>query len=188
MMRVDSNNCYTTHIQPVFLIGTYNEDSSPNFCPITWVSSTWDGEHGLMVISMNGAKKTKENIARTGIFSANTVSVDMLELLDYFGSCTALDSPKTALPYEYEDGHVLHVPTLKMSRRVFECQVLNTYETSDTTTYFCISKNCQQIEGLSETHEDMALLEPLVYSGRYFKLGEYLGEMNTFYVPQTVNR
>jgi len=181
MKRVDSNEGYSTHIQPVFLIGTYNEDGSPNFCPITWVSSTWDNDHPLMVISMNGTKKTKENIARTNLLSANLVSVDMLELLDYFGLHTGLDAPKNALSYKYEDGHVLHVPTLDISRRVYECEVANTFETSDTTTYFCISKNCQQIEGLEDTYKDIALLEPIVYSGRYFKIGDFLGEMGDFH-------
>jgi len=181
MKRVNSDKGYMTHIQPVFLIGTYNEDGAPNFCPITWVTSSHDGPQPLMVISMNGAKKTKDNIARTKLLSANLVSTDMLELLDYFGSTTGLDAPKNALPYEYENGHALNVPTLNVSRRVFECEVVGTYETSDTITYFCISKNRQEIEGLSGKHEDMALLEPLVYTGRYCKLGEYLGEMGEFY-------
>ena len=186
MKRINSNEDYSTHIQPVFLIGTYNEDGSPNFCPITWVTSSWDGDHGLMVISMNGAKKTKDNIARTGMMSANLVSTDMLELLDYFGANSGLDAPKNALPYEYENGHVLRVPTLNASRKVFECEVVNTHETSDTTTYFCRSRNCQKIEGLGSAfaHMDMALLEPVVYSGRYFKLGEFMGEMGAFYVKK----
>ena len=181
MKRINLDNEYTTHIQPVFLIGTYNEDGLPNFCPITWVSTTYDNDHSLMVISMNGAKKTKDNIARANLLSANLVSVDMLELLDYFGSCSGLDEPKNALPYEYEDGRVLRVPTLNISRRVFECEVVNTFQTSDTTTYFCICKNCQQIEGLGEKYKDIALLEPVVYSGSYFKMGEFLGEMGDFF-------
>ena len=181
MKRINTNKNYGTHIQPVFLIGTYNEDGSPNFCPITWVSSSWDGEHPLMTISMNGAKKTKDNIARTNMLSANLVSLDMLELLDYFGCHSGLEAPKNNLPYEYENGHVLQVPTLNISRRVYECEVVNTFETSDTTTYFCISKNCQEIEGMSGDFKDTALLEPLVYTGRYHKLGEFLGEIGDFY-------
>jgi flavin reductase (DIM6/NTAB) family NADH-FMN oxidoreductase RutF len=181
MKRVDSNEGIATHIQPVFLIGTYNEDGTPNFCPITWVSSSHDGDVPLMTVSMNGAKQTKNNIARTKLLSANVVSIDMLELLDYFGSTTALDGAKTALPYAWENGRVLQVPTLSVSRRVFECEVVGTYETSDTITYFCRSCNCQQIEGLDGSRGDMDRLEPLVYSGRYFKTGEYLGEMCTFW-------
>jgi len=181
MKRISSDAGYITHIQPMFLIGTYNEDGSPNFCPITWVTSSHDGPQPIMVISMNGAKKTKDNIARSKNFSANMVSIDMLELLDYFGSTTGLDAPKNAIMYKYENGLVLNVPTLNISRRVFECEVVGTYETSDTTTYFCITKNRQEIEGLTGKHEDLVLLEPLVYTGSYYTLGECLGKMGEFY-------
>ncbi len=34
-------------VQPTFLIGTYNEDGSPDFAPITWVSKTCEKEHLL---------------------------------------------------------------------------------------------------------------------------------------------
>ena len=181
MKRINNGEKYMTHIQPVFLIGTYNEDGTPNFCPITWVSSTWDKDHDLMVISMNGAKKTKVNIARANMFSANLVSTDMLELLDYFGMTSGLDAPKNAVPYEHESGHVLNVPTLNASRRVFECEVVGTYETADTTTYFCRARNCQEIEGLDGGQGDIALLQPVVYTGRYYKVGEFLGEMGALY-------
>ena len=180
MKRINTDKGYTTHIQPVFLIGTYNENDSPNFCPITWVTTTWNNDHSLMVINMNGSKKTKDNISRTNMMSVNLVSVDMLELLDYFGSCSGLEAPKNALPYEYENGHVLPVPTLNVSRRVFECEVVNTFETSDTTTYFCVSKNCQEIEGLKGDNTDTGLLEPLVYTGDYYTIGKFLGKMGDF--------
>ena len=181
MTRVNNGNYYSTHIQPVFLFGTYNEDGTPNFCPITWVSSSYDDDRPLITVSMNGTKRTKQNIARTNAFSANLVSTDMLELLDYFGSHSGNDAPKNALPYGFEDGRVLRVPTLNLSRRVFECEVVNTFGTRDTVTYYGVCKNCQEIEGINGTPRDMALLEPVVYSGRYFKLGEYLGEMGGFY-------
>jgi flavin reductase (DIM6/NTAB) family NADH-FMN oxidoreductase RutF len=183
MKRINSNKSYSTHIQPVFLIGTYNEDGTPNFCPITWVSSTHDRKRPLMTISMNGKKKTKENIARTNVFSANLVSVDMVELMDYFGSQTGFDGVKDALPYKYENGHVLQVPTLNASRRVYEFEVLKTFDVDETTTYFCVSKNCQQIKGLTKENEnDVALLEPLVYTGSYYKAGEFIGRIGDFYM------
>lgn len=65
-------------VQPSFIIGTNNEDGSHNFAPITWVSVTCEKDDYLIVISIFGTKRTKENIVRTGIFSANLVSVDML--------------------------------------------------------------------------------------------------------------
>jgi flavin reductase (DIM6/NTAB) family NADH-FMN oxidoreductase RutF len=169
-------------VQPAFLIGTYNEDGSPNFCPITWVSVTWDTDQYLLIISMFGSKKTKENIARTGLLSANLVSTDMLELLDYFGSRSGKDGRKNALPYEHGDGAALHVPTLNASRWVYECEVCNTVRTGDSDTYFCRIKNVQFIDALQNADGiDLTLLAPVVYSGKYHSIGACLGGIGDFY-------
>ena len=34
-------------IQPAFIIGTYNEDKSPDFAPITWVSKTCEQDEDV---------------------------------------------------------------------------------------------------------------------------------------------
>jgi len=167
-------------VQPAFLIGTYNEDDIANFCPITWVSCTWDTDHLLLIISMNGSKKTKDNIARTGLLSANLVSTDMLELLDYFGSCSGKDGQKNGIPFDCEDGSVLHVPTLNLSKWVYECEVANTVQTGDSTTYFCRIKNIQHIEELRNTEINLIALDPVVYSGGYYSIGDYLGKIGDF--------
>ena len=183
MTRIHSNEGFATHIQPVFLIGTYNEDGSPNFAPITWVTTTWDKDHFQMVINMNGSKKTKDNIARTRLLSANLVSTDMVALLDYFGHASGLEGDKTALSYDHAAGHVLAVPTLTQSRRVYELEVVNTVDTFDTTTYFCKSHNRQQIDTIApdtSAAEEIRLLDPLVYTGSYYKLGDLIGDMGTF--------
>lgn len=68
-----------------------------NFAPITWVSATCqEGNKYLLVISMFGTKRTKLNVIRTGLFSANLVSREMLPLMDYFGSKHAKDGKKNA--------------------------------------------------------------------------------------------
>ena len=70
-------------VQPLFIVGTKNEDGTPNFAPITWVSKTCrGGEENLIVISMYGTKKTKQNTHRTGHLTLNLVSTDMLSLVD----------------------------------------------------------------------------------------------------------
>lgn len=47
-------------VQPVFIIGTINENGTDNFAPITWVSATQgDGDKYLLVISIFGSKTTK---------------------------------------------------------------------------------------------------------------------------------
>ena len=184
MKRVNSSAEHSLCVQPCFLIGTYNEDDTPNFCPITWVSVTY-GEQFLLIISMNGGKKTKENIARTNMLSANLVSTDMLELLDYFGSRSGKDGQKSDISFDYEDGAVLHVPTLSLSRWVYECEIESTVQKGDTTTYFCKMKNVQFIEDLAGNDGlwgvDLTVLEPVVYSGMYHSIEKCLGKIGDFY-------
>ena len=70
---------YSMCVQPSFIIGTNNADGTANFAPITWVSVTQESGDGyLLVISMSGTKMTKQNVLRTGIFSANLVSTDII--------------------------------------------------------------------------------------------------------------
>ena len=112
---------YSMCVQPSFIIGTNNEDGTDNFAPITWISVTHeDGDGYLLVISMFGTKMTKRNVLRTGIFSANLVSTEMLPLMDYFGSHHAADGKKNGVEYSVSRGRMLDVPVLDQSRWVYE--------------------------------------------------------------------
>ena len=84
-------------VQPAFIIGTNNEDGTYNFAPITWVSVTNEKDDDyLLIISMFGTKKTKENVIRTGILSVNLVSTDMVGLMDYLVPIMERTEKKTA--------------------------------------------------------------------------------------------
>lgn len=171
-------------VQPAFIIGTNNEDGSSNFAPITWVSVTHEAGDGyLLVISMSGTKQTKLNVLRTGVFSANLVSTDMLSLMDYFGS---RHGKKDGIPYGVSRGEALDVPVLDDSRWVYECEVVRTLETGDSTTFFCAIRNIQMDERLEcrDTFDvDLTVLDPVIYSGKYHSLGKVLGEIGEFLNP-----
>lgn len=171
-------------VQPAFIVGTNNEDGSPNFAPITWVSVTHEeGEGYLLVISMSGTKRTKQNVLRTGIFSANLVSTDMLPLMDYFGSRHGESGKKDALSYAVCRGEVLDVPVLDISRWVYECEVSKTVQTGDSATFFCHIRNIQLDERLqcSDPFDvDLSCLDPVIYSGRYHSIGKMLGAIGDF--------
>lgn len=82
MKRKSVNPTYSMCVQPAFIIGTKNEDGTDNFAPITWVSATCqEDDEYLLVISMFGTKRTKQNVIRTGHFSANLVNREMLPLI-----------------------------------------------------------------------------------------------------------
>ena len=175
---------YSMCVQPSFIIGTSNEDGSDNFAPITWVSVTHEeGDGYLLVISMFGTKRTKQNVLRTGLFSANLVSKNMLPLMDYFGSKHAKDGKKNDITYGVSRGKVLDVPTLDESPWVYECEVSKTVETGDSTTFFCYIRNIQMDERLNckDTFDvDLTVLDPVIYSGKYHSLGKMLGNIGDF--------
>lgn len=170
-------------VQPSFIIGTNNEDGSHNFAPITWVSATCEKDDYLIVISMFGTKRTKQNVVRTGIFSANLVSVDMLELMDYFGTHHAESGRKDGISYAVSKGEVLDVPVLDASRWVYECEVEKSVDVGESTTFFCRIRNIQADEsftGRDAFDVDLTKLEPVIYSGMYHSLGDLLGKIGDF--------
>ena len=175
---------YSMCVQPAFIIGTNNEDGTANFAPITWVSVTHEeGDGYLLVISMFGTKMTKKNVLRTGIFSANLVSTDMLPLMDYFGSKHAKDGAKNDMSYKVSRGEIVDVPVLDESRFVYECEVERTVETGDSTTFFCRIRNIQMDEKLvceDIFDMDLTVLDPVIYSGKYHSIGKMLGNIGDF--------
>ena len=175
---------YSMCVQPAFIIGTNNEDGTANFAPITWVSVTHEeGDGYLLVISMFGTNMTKKNGLRTGIFSANLVSTDMLPLMDYFGSKHAKDGAKNDMSYKVSRGEIVDVPVLDESRFVYECEVERTVETGDSTTFFCWIRNIQMDEKLvceDIFDVDLTVLDPVIYSGKYHSIGKMLGNIGDF--------
>lgn len=171
-------------VQPTFLIGTYDEGGKVDFAPITWLSVTCDdGEnnHFMLVISMFGSKKTKLNVIKSKQLSANLVSTNMLYLVDYFGSNSGNNGVKDKIPYDYSNGEVLHVPTLDLSKWVYECEVKQIVQTGDSDTFFCDIKNVQIDEEMDISDGiDLTLFDPVVYSGHYHSIGKHLGKIGDY--------
>ena len=169
-------------VQPSFIIGTYNENGTENFAPITWVSVTWDTDHFMLVISMYGSKQTKKNTTITKALSANLVSTDMLELMDYLGSSSGSGKLKKSVAYEYSKGNVVNAPTLNASKWVYECEVSKIVQTGDSDTYFCKIKDVQIDDTIDISDGiDLTFFDPVIYSGRYHSIGKQLGKIGDFY-------
>lgn len=167
-------------VQPAFIIGTNNEDGTHNFAPITWISVTSEKDNDyLLVVSMFGTKRTKQNVIRTGMLSVNLVSTDMLELMDYFGT----HHVKDGISYNVGRGDVVDVPILEASRWIYECEVLKSVATGESTTFFCKIKNIQIDENFmcrDSFDVDLTKLDPVIYSGMYHSIGNLLGEIGDF--------
>ena len=88
--------------QPMYIIGTKNEDGSPNFCIITWLGFSYDNGP-CMMMTVGGTKLTQKNILREKRFSANMITEDNLWLADYFGNTNGENGKKNEIELEKSD-------------------------------------------------------------------------------------
>ncbi|ABX42920.1 flavin reductase family protein [Lachnoclostridium phytofermentans] len=167
--------------QQVMLIGTYDPDGKERFCPISWVSYTW-GPPPCLVVSIWGVKKTKDNIARTGLFSATVLTPDLLPLAEQFNRGTYKKDLFENIQYSTQRGVALDVPLLLDAKYSFECKVLTTTEVGETMTYFGEIANINMSDDIRNMEIfDLRKINPVVYSpNNYFTIGEHLGKIGDF--------
>ena len=76
--------------QPVLIIGTYNNDGTPNAMNAAW-GGQWDAKE--IVISM-GAHASTENLNRCGEFTVAFATKDTMIASDFVGIVSAKNDPK----------------------------------------------------------------------------------------------
>lgn len=166
--------------QPMYMIGTKNEDGTPNFCIITWIGFSFDhGPHLMMTIG--GSKRTKSNILRTNKFSANMITEDNLWLADYFGNTNGAEGEKKAVSYGYQWGKLVDVPILEECHWSYECEVTRVIELNGAHLFLAEIKNIQidkEYESMDIKKIDLTKVRPAIYAPyNYFSIGNKLGEM-----------
>lgn len=166
--------------QPMYIIGTRNEDGTPNFCVITWIGFSYDKTPHLMM-SIGGSKRTKTNILREKKFSAHMITEDTLWLADYFGNTSGEVQTKTEVDYHYKWGEQVNVPILEESSWAYECQIDHVLELDGAHLFLAEIKNIQiagEYADMDLEKIDLTRIKPTIYAPyQYFSIGEKLGEM-----------
>ena len=173
------NNDYCP--QTLFLYGTYDENGKPDFGLFCWFSYTWEKELGVMAC-IGGSKRTKDNIHKSRVFSANLVTEKILPLADYMGVVDGNKPEKMeGLDLEIEKGQVLPVPVLMDSPVTFELEVKEFLPMQDGEVMLCAIRNVLQDETLGDeartSTEKLAEIAPVQTTcSRYFSWkGDNLG-------------
>ena len=119
--------------QPVLIIGTYNQDGTPNAMNAAW-GGQWDAKE--IMISM-GVHATTENLARCGEFTVAFATKDTLVASDYVGIVSAKnDSEKmqktgwTILKSEH-----VNAPVFTDFPMTMECRILRKIDESEEGYY-----------------------------------------------------
>lgn len=167
--------------QPSYLIGTFKDDSTPNFALITWITFC-SVDPPMLMFASRGRKITRELVEKNGIFSANLVSTKMMYMADYFGNTTGYEKNKCKdIDVKYIKGKVLNVPVLEESPWIYECKLMDTIKNGNGYIYIGEVKNILVDESIKDTsygNIDMTSIDPLIYApGKYYKLSQSIGSV-----------
>ena len=89
--------------QPVLIIGTYNEDGTPNAMNAAW-GGQWDAKEIMICM---GTHATTENLARCADFTVAFATKDTMVASDFVGIASAKNDPQK-MQKSWEEGYSIH--------------------------------------------------------------------------------
>lgn len=162
---------------PVFIVGTYDEDGTPNA-----MNAAWGGiyDTNLVMVCLADEHKTTENIKKTGAFTLSFATSKMVVPCDYVGIVSANDCPDK---FDKAGFHALksefvNAPIIEELPVTVECNLLKFNEDG-----ICIGQivNISADESVLDEQGkvDAKKLDPIVYdsvSHAYWNFGEKVGQ------------
>ena len=159
----------------VFIIGTYDENGTPNAMNAAWGMQSDMGEITLML----GKHKTTENFEKTGAFTVAFGTADTVLISDYFG----VETGKKVNKIEKAGCHVhksIHVnaPIIEEDPLTLECKVKSwDGKTGYLIGEIVVSQADESI--LTDGKVDLGKLRPIIFDpsfNAYRVVGEIVGK------------
>ena len=164
--------------QPVFIIGTYNEDGTPNAMNAAWGGITEETE---ITICIDDTHKTADNLVKRNAFTVSMGTEQSMIACDYVGMVSGQDHPdkmnKTgwhAWPSEFVDA-----PLFEELPMALECRV-KSYDKETCRLVGEIVNISADESILNEKGKvDPAKLKPIIYDSMnhaYWSMGKKIGQ------------
>ena len=166
--------CYP---MPVFIIGTFNEDGTPNAMNAAWGGISEEQE---ITVCIDSGHKTAQNLTARGAFTVSMATADMLTACDYVGIVSGNKEPDKfakagfhALKSEFVDA-----PLIRELPMALECTVIS-YDPETCRLVGRILNVSADESVLGENGKvDPAKLRPITFdpmNHQYLVLGEKVG-------------
>ena len=167
--------CYP---MPVFIIGTYNADGTPNAMNAAWGGISEETEISICV---DDRHKTAENLLARKAFTVSMATAKMLTACDYVGIVSGNKEPDKfakagfhAIKSEFVDA-----PLIDELPMALECEVIS-YDAETCRLVGRIVNVCADESVLGENGKvDVTKLQPITYdpmNHHYLVLGEKAGQ------------
>ncbi len=167
--------CYP---MPVFIIGTYNSDGSPNAMNAAWGGISEETE---ITICVDSAHKTAENLLARKAFTVSMATAKMMTACDYVGIVSGNQEPEkfTKAGFHATKSAFVDAPLIDELPMALECELLS-YDVETCRLVGRIVNVCVDESVLGENGKvDVAKLVPITYdpmNHHYLVLGEQVGQ------------
>ena len=166
--------CYP---MPVFIIGTYNEDGTPNLMNAAWGGISEEKEISICVDSSH---KTAQNLMARRAFTVSMATAQTVVACDYVGIVSGNKEPNkfAKTGFHATASEFVDAPLFDELPMALECKVIS-YDTESCRLVGKIVNVCADESVLDADGKiDVAKLRPITYDSmhhRYIALGETAG-------------
>lgn len=166
---------------PVLIVGTYNEDDSPNIMNAAW-GGVACSKPPCVTVSLREATHSFGNIKRNGAFTVNIPSKEYVKEADYAGIVSGRDQNKfvdTALTHQRSEK--VNAPIVMEFPYALECKLIKQVELGLHTMFIGEVVGIiadQEVIGTSNLPH-IEKVQPILFgssgSKSYYKVGKKLG-------------
>ncbi len=167
--------CYP---MPVFIIGTYNPDGTPNAMNAAWGGISEEKEISICVDSSH---KTAENLVARGAFTVSMATAQYMAACDYVGIVSGNKEPEkfAKAGFHATKSEFVDAPLIDELPIALECRVIS-YDSESCRLVGEIVNVCADEGVLGEDGKvDVKKLQPITYDSihhQYLVLGESVGQ------------
>ena len=167
--------CYP---MPVFIIGTYNADGTPNAMNAAWGGISEETE---ITICVDNTHKTAENLLARKAFTVSMATVPYLTACDYVGIVSGTKEPDkfAKAGFHAVKSEFVDAPLIEELPMALECEVIS-YDEETCRLVGRIVNVCADESVLGENGKvDVTKLQPITYdpvNHHYLVLGERVGQ------------
>ena len=167
--------CYP---MPVFIIGTYNDDGTPNAMNAAWGGISEESE---ITICVDNTHKTAENLVARKAFTVSMATARMMAACDYVGIVSGTKEPEkfAKAGFHATKSEFVDAPLIDELPMALECELLS-YDEKTCRLVGRIVNVCVDESVLGENGKvDVAKLAPITYdpaNHAYLVLGEKVGQ------------
>ncbi len=162
--------------QPVFIIGTYDKDGTPDA-----MNAAWGGisESNEISMCLSAEHKTVKNMLARKAFTVSMATVDTVVACDFVGIVSGNDVPNKLekAGFHTVKSEFVDAPIIEELPMTVECKLIS-YDPEKCRVLGEIINVCADESILTDGKIDPAKLRPITYDGMnhaYYALGEKVG-------------